>query len=619
MNPICTACHSLGRCSRSDSRPPSRSLAPSLAPLLGIFLVILWCKAAMATITQGDFSFFGGLTSTTAGRWGEGSERGGIPSVTDGVPAPNTNVSVPGKAPTSTGGSFDFNHWDLVSARQGLGLSTDDHIVKSYKLLNRLDTLFIQDARVFADYLAFYDAFPDLKHKGRAEAGRDWGSFTASDRINEFTRNELKEYYGELNFTDSFAMRVGKQQVIWSEADAFSGTEVTNPTDFRFGNIVGASTSENSRVNLRMVKFDYILPDFLETANNEFEFFWIPGDFQGALKAQIADARSPWVPPVPINVTLYNHSGEPFREGTLMDQGAKPMFPFLFGGAQLFGDLHTIFSQNEMNNSIANSEFGTRYSTLIPVGSGLQASLIYLYEARSNKLSLCANCPAPPGTTTTVRPGIFFLLGQHDFGPPAIGNDLGTIRLLLRNEFVRQHWIGLTGTYYDKDLSDAVYRYDFFYAPKVAGGGASFGLPGSGGVFASAKWVQTTRWVVATDRPTYIPWISKQHTFLVAQYSATWNPDATAGARALSSFVFLAATNWLMDGRLTTLNVWAWDIDDNVGFVSSGNGYRYSRDILFGINAVWFLGRSGRSGGLGGILSRAQRTNELAFSIKYEL
>jgi uncharacterized protein DUF1302 len=139
---------------------------------------------------------------------------------TNGVPPPNTTVTVPGRGSTSTGGSFDFNHRDLVSARQSLDLNTDDHIVKSYNLLNRIDTLFVQDARLFADYLAFYDAFPDLKHKGRAEPGRDWGNFTAADRINEFTRDELKEYYAQLNFIDTFAMRVGKQQVIWSEADA---------------------------------------------------------------------------------------------------------------------------------------------------------------------------------------------------------------------------------------------------------------------------------------------------------------------------------------------------------------------------------------------------------------
>ncbi len=603
---------------KRDSWPPGRPLAPALVRALGIFLVTLWPNAAMATITQGDFSIFGALNSSWAGRWGEGSARGGSPSASDGEPPPLTLITVPGKAPTETGGSFDFNRWDLVRARQAIDLRTDDHIVKGYKLLGRIDTLLLEDARIFAVYDAFYDAFPDFKRKGRAEPARDWGSFSAADRVNEFTRNELREYYAQLDFSDSFSMRIGKQQVIWSEADALSGTEVTNPSDVRFG-----SFSDNSRVNLRMVKFDYVLPDFFTTVNNEFDFFWIPGDFQGTVKAQISDARNPSIPPVPLGLTLFNQAGHPFREGTLMDQGAKPLFPFVLPGGlpgrppfQAFGDLRVVISHNNMSNSIDNSEFGARYSTLLPIRNGLQASAIYLYEARSGKLGPCVNCPAPEGFSPVARmPGIFFSLLTYDFGPPSIGNNLGTIRVLLKNEYVRQHWIGLTGSYYDKDLSDAVYRYDFFYAPKVAGSSFS----GASGLLGQPKWVQTTRWILATDRPTYIPWLSKQHTFLVAQYSATWNPDAGGGERAVDSFFFLAATAWMMDGRLTTLNVWAWDANDDVGFVSSFNSYRYSSNILFGVGATWFLGSSGLSSGISGILSRLQRANQLAFSFTYEL
>ena len=49
-----------------------------------------------------------------------------------------------------------------------------------------------------------------------------------------------------------------------------------------------------------------------------------------------------------------------------------------------------------------------------------------------------------------------------------------------------------------------------------------------------------------------------------------------------------------MNGQLTAGNVFLWDIDDNVGELSTTNVYRYSRNMLFGVNAQWFLGRSGR-------------------------
>ena len=97
----------------------------------------------------------------------------------------------------------------------------------------------------------------------------------------EYFKNDLREYYAQLNFTDNFSARIGKQQVIWSEADALSGTEVTNPVNARWHGVYGAEAAEDVRTNLRMIKLNYILPDFLKTANNELEGFIIPGDFQG--------------------------------------------------------------------------------------------------------------------------------------------------------------------------------------------------------------------------------------------------------------------------------------------------------------------------------------------------
>ena len=47
----------------------------------------------------------------------------------------------------------------------------------------------------------------------------------------QYFKNDLREYYAQLNFTDNFSARIGKQQIIWSEADALSGTEVTNPVN----------------------------------------------------------------------------------------------------------------------------------------------------------------------------------------------------------------------------------------------------------------------------------------------------------------------------------------------------------------------------------------------------
>ena len=138
-----------------------------------------------------------------------------------------------------------------------------------------------------------------------------------------------------------------------------------------------------------------------------------------------------------------------------------------------------------------------------------------------------------------------------------------------------------------------------------------------------------TRWIVAGDRPTYIPWISKQHTFIVAQYVNTWYPDRPFGAcqgvfgtagklREDSNFAFLAATNWLVNGQLTSTNAFVWDIDDNTGDLGSTNVYRYSRNVLLGVNAIWYMGRSGRFTDPF-FQSVNQRMSELEATFSYEI
>jgi len=183
-----------------------------------------------------------------------------------------------------------------------------------------------------------------------------------------YLRDDLREYYGQLNFTDNFSMRIGKQQVIWSEADALSGTEVTNPADLRY-HWTHFESPENLRRNVKMVKFNYILPDFLKTANNELEAFWIPADYQGdTAVVNLTDARSPWVAYAPLaRVQAYNPQGQPFRQQTFADTGfhglaVTPLAP----GVNVFQQSNVELMGRAPSNSITNnSEFGARYSTLL--------------------------------------------------------------------------------------------------------------------------------------------------------------------------------------------------------------------------------------------------------------
>jgi len=628
-------------------------------------IATLWTSAANATITQGDFSVFGFFESRESGRWGEAGTKSGTfkpatftPPVNIGPPFGTGSINTsPGRAGSTSGGSFDFNRWDLVEARQLGDIRPDYHIVKNYKLLGRIDTLVLKDADFFAFYRPWYDAFGSMKNAGRAEVNRDWTEYSQQNLQEQYFRNDLREYYGQLNFTDNFSMRVGKQQVIWSEADAFSGTELTNPQDLTY-HWIHFESAENTRKNLRMIKFNYILPDFLKTANNELETFVIPGDYEGdTAVVQLTDARNPWIAPVidqpggTLGViqpgAQLNRAGQPFRNQTFADQGMAPST--VVAGGLLLQDQPNAFpagrsgSNSKAPMSWKLSEFGVRYSSLLPIGNGLQASFIYLYERRMSKTGTCTSCSNPRntagGAVIKAAGGVWILPGQFNYGPPAPGDPVpfGTLVVKTSINSRRNHFFGVTGTYYDKDLTDMVFRYDALYAPKVGMNVTPLHQVGDiRGVRAtftdsSSRWTEEARFILAGDRPTYIPWISKQHTFLVAQWTGTWYPDLPGHAipnianaqgklRRWDDTVFFAATNWLVNGQLTTTNVVLWDYDSIDGFFSSTNVFRYSRNVLFGLNTQWYLGRSGRYTDVAdGSFSRGQRINELEATFTYEI
>jgi hypothetical protein len=603
---------------------------------------------AGATITQGDFSVFATVETREAGRWGEGGSKDNAVKT---IPNPNPKLSpfvIPGRSATESGGSFDFARWDLVEARQVLSLRPDYHFVKRHKAFGRFDTMFLEDADFFMYYRPWYDAEGSLKSRGRAEPYRDWDTYTQRELQAEYFRNDLHEYYAQLNFTDNFSMRIGKQQIIWSEASLLSGTEITNPGDATFHGFVGAESAEDLRKNLRMIKTDYLLPDFLATSNNEIEAFWIPGDFEGfgGLRSNVTlgltdvstDSRNPYVVPVSLSgaftagttfgSALYNQEGQPVRVTSLLDLPQKPMISGNFGARSLsvFFDFATRDVSRAPSNSIANSEFGMRLSTLLPIGQGLQTSFIALYEDRNPRTGLCVECEAPHNYKRIEGAGGLFITKKPP--PGALPPNFGTVLLLTSTEYRRNFYFGLTGTYYDKDLTESVFRYDALYAPKV---GISAGPPKLAKHNTFSRWTELSRLVLSLDRPTIVPlltpYLTKQHTLLSAGVTETFYPDLPAGSvpndnqgkiRRLSTFLTFTATDFLANGQVVNLSGFSWDADDQTGQLIGNSVWRYSRSILLGVNVDWYLGRSGRHTDPF-LESKSQRINELEFTFTYEL
>jgi len=98
-------------------------------------------------------------------------------------------------------------------------------------------------------------------------------------------------------------------------------------------------------------------------------------------------------------------------------------------------------------------------------------SLIYLYEARQSKTGLCTGVRILTIVARSSRrfPASFLNRTISRLVHPPAGGPVpfGTLQTELSTNYRRNHFFGITGTYYDKDLTDIVYRYDAVYAPKV--------------------------------------------------------------------------------------------------------------------------------------------------------
>jgi len=132
----------------------------------------------------------------------------------------------------------------------------------------------------------------------------------------------------------------------------------------------------------------------------------------------------------------------------------------------LFFDFGAKNNSKPPSNSLENSEFGIRYSSLLPIGNGLQASFIFLYEARDSRLGLCTACSALQASFAATPfmkgaqasnwsqavPGVFINAGNYLHGKPRPGVPVaGTELVMLSQDTRRNKFWGLTGTYYDKE------------------------------------------------------------------------------------------------------------------------------------------------------------------------
>ena len=177
-----------------------------------------------------------------------------------------------------------------------------------------------------------YDSFANLNSfKNRPDS---YSSINGPILTNSTGSFAIKEWYFDSEIGDSF-WRIGKQQVVWGQADGLKILDVVNPQSFSEFIL---QDFEDSRIPLWMLNIDATIDD-----DSSIQFLWIPD-------------------------TTYNEFAE---EGSIYNASSELLRPDL-AEATLLG-----FNKDKPTSAFSDGDFGIRVSSFL---NGWDLTLNWLYH-----------------------------------------------------------------------------------------------------------------------------------------------------------------------------------------------------------------------------------------------
>lgn len=178
---------------------------------------------------------------------------------------------------TLHGHSFAGDFSGIVKSQSGY--SFDAHKTQQQEILLDVEynqPLFNGDLKAIARFR--YDGVSDLNHKSRPQTYSRIGGPLANGEAGTI---DLREIYWDGSGTSTF-WRLGKQQVVWGEADGLKLLDVINPQNFREFIL---DDFDDSRIPLWMANVEYTVSD-----NSLIQVLWIPD----TTTHELAPADSPF-------------------------------------------------------------------------------------------------------------------------------------------------------------------------------------------------------------------------------------------------------------------------------------------------------------------------------------
>lgn len=388
----------------------------------------------------------------------------------------------------------DVDEWHFIQQRNTARFRVDWNWVDKGKWIDRFELPFIESSKLFLLYRGVYDSiydytptFRERDYRGRKPsrlAVRDLNDMSKTARDSVKFENSLREAYTDIKLADiPLSFRLGKQQIIWGEADDFRMLDRANPLDTSWHFIMEVPPPsfgwDDLRIPLWMAKGLLDLGNVGKLSNVFLEAYWNPGDWR---PVKVAYLPRPWG--LRIENPLFNREDgaffAPFRVQRLMKGTA-------------------LFKQGDYSrNPVDNSQVGVRLSGVFP--NGLQLGIHYYYQRwsgddGSNFSPVRGITPDAEGQVRTQR-----LIGR------------GTLPVEYITPYI--HTVGLSANYFEGDWTQAIFRletvYDFGIYMLDRDKETTF-APFLPGTTRKDMW----KGMLAFDRPTWIRPLNKKTTFFI--------------------------------------------------------------------------------------------------------
>ena len=338
----------------------------------------------------------------------------------------------------------DVDQYHFVQQRNTFRARVDWDWLQRGKLIDRFDLPFIQSSKLFLLYRGVYDSIYDATPGFRENdfRGRKPGPAALRD-LDDLPRKSLdalkfesvlREAYIDLKLADApLSFRLGKQQIIWGEADDFRMLDRANPLDTSWHFIEEIPPPsfgwDDLRIPLWMIKGLWDIGNVGPLSNVFAESYWNPGDWR---PVKVGYLPRPWG--LRIQDPLTNR-----------EDGA---FFAPFSGIKRLADGSSLFKQGPYSRTpMDNSQVGVRVSGVFP--DGLQLGLHYFYQRWSGDdgtpfTPVQGIKPTPFGINRTQD-----LIARH------------TLPVTYITPYI--HTVGISGNYFEGNYTQTIFRLETVY------------------------------------------------------------------------------------------------------------------------------------------------------------